>query len=109
VVADLLIEVRIQAAAQLQGASVATASSAEAPALIRESRPALIIADLAVTDDLDALVAASREASATLIAYYPHVDSELRRAAQNAGIEYVYPRSRFLRDLPKVLGARLQP
>ena len=67
-----------------------------------------MIADLAATDDLDALMAASSEVSATLIAYYPHINSELRKAAQKIGVEYVYPRSRFLRDLPKILGARLQ-
>ena len=110
VVSDLLIEVRIEAAAQLQGAGVQTASPRDADAMIRTVQPALVVADLAVAGlDLTALAAAARETGATVVGFYPHVDVNLRRAAQSAGIAHVYARSRFLRELPKILAERLQP
>lgn len=107
VVSDLLMEVRIEATAQLQGVTVKTVSAEDAAAQVGESSHRLVIADLAVVTDLDALAAAARGAGVTMVAYYPHVDADLRKAAKRAGIEHVYPRSRFLRDLPKILTERL--
>jgi hypothetical protein len=108
-VSDLLIEVRIEAAARLQGVVLQTVSAEEAATHIGDSQHGLVIADLAVVSDLDALAAAARGAGVEIVAFYPHVDTELRKAATDAGIDYVYPRSRFLRELPKILAARLQP
>ena len=108
VVSDLLIEVRIEAAAQLQGVAVKTVTAEDAATHIGDSEYGLVIADLAVVPDLDALAAAARGAGVEVVAFYPHVDTELRRAASDAGIEHVYPRSRFLLELPKILAARLQ-
>ena len=58
--------------------------------------------------DLDNLVREARQTGAWLIAFYPHVNVELRRAGERAGVERVYPRSRFLRDLPNLLLERLE-
>ena len=108
VVSDLLIEVRIQAAAQQQRLTVTTASAEEAAALIAAAGPVLVVTDLAVTRDrIGELQAAARKEDVEIVAYYPHVDSALRTAALAAGVEHIYPRSRFLRDLPKILAARL--
>jgi 3-keto-L-gulonate-6-phosphate decarboxylase len=107
VVSDLLMEVRIEATAQLQGVTVKTVSADEAATHAGDSRHRLVIADLAAVRDLDALAAAARGAGVTVVAYYPHVDAELKKAAKRAGIEHVYPRSRFLRDLPQILAGRL--
>jgi hypothetical protein len=101
------MEVRIEATAQLQGVTVKTVSAEEAATHAGDSRHRLVIADLAAVRDLDALAVASRGAGLTLVAFYPHVDAELRTAAKRAGIEHVYARSRFLRDLPKILAERL--
>lgn len=108
VVSDLLIEVRIEAAAQLYGVALQTVSAENAATLIRDSRHGLVIADLAVVPDIDALAVAARGAGVEVVAFYPHVNTELREAAKGAGIDYVYPRSRFLRELPKILAERLQ-
>ena len=107
VVSDLLMEVRIEATAQLQGVTVKTVSAEDADTHVGDARYGLVIADLAVVRDLDALMAAARGTGATVVAYYPHVDAELRKAAKRAGLEHVYPRSRFLRDLPKILAERI--
>jgi len=101
------MEVRIEATAQLQGVTVKTVSAEDAATDIGDSKYGLVIADLAVVPDVDALTAAARGAGVTVVAYYPHVEAELWKAAKRAGIEHVYPRSRFLRDLPKILAERL--
>jgi hypothetical protein len=109
VVSDLLLEVRIDAAAQLQGVAVKTVSPDEASGVILRTRPSLVVADLAVAGlDLVGLATSARQANASVVGFHPHVDVNLRRSAQNAGIEFVYPRSRFLRDLPKIITERLQ-
>jgi len=107
VVSDLLIEIRIEAAAQFQGVALETVSAEEAVAHIRESKHDLVIADLAVVPDIDALAVAARVGGVEVVAFYPHVNTQLRDAAKGAGIEYLYPRSRFLRDIPKILAERL--
>jgi hypothetical protein len=109
IVSDLLIEVRIEAAAQRQGIAIKTAMAQDAVALITDSKFALVMADLAVVSNLESLAAAAQAANVEVVAFYPHVDTDLRKAARDAGIDYVYPRSRFLRELPKILAARLQP
>jgi len=101
------MEVRIEATAQLQGVTVKTVSAEDAATQVGDAKNGLVIADLAVVHDLDALAVAARRAGVTIVAFYPHVDSELRKAAKRAGIERIYPRSRFLRDLPKILAERL--
>ena len=101
------MEVRIEATAQIQGIIVHTVSADEAATHAGDSRHRLVIADLAAVRDLDALATAARGSGVTVVAYYPHVDAELRKAAKRAGIEHVYPRSRFLRDLPTIIAGRL--
>lgn len=107
-VSDLLIESRIEATAQLQGLTVKTATPADVSEMIRALKPSLVIADLALPVlDLDALTSVAGEKKVPVIGFHPHVDVQLRRAAQRAGVAYVYPRSRFLRDMGKLIGERL--
>jgi hypothetical protein len=107
-VSDLLIESRIEGAAQLQGLTVKTATPEEVGEMIRAVKPSLVIADLALPAlDLGALTSAAGEEGVTIIGFHPHVEVELRRAAQRAGVEHVYPRSRFLRDMRKLIAERL--
>lgn len=109
VVSDLLIETRIEGAAKGLNAAVETASAQEAPELIASMGPELVIVDLATPGlEIEALAAAARQARVPVAGFYPHVDVALRRAAKGAGIEHVYPRSRFLRELPRILRARLE-
>jgi hypothetical protein len=46
--------------------------------------------------------AGSGDAPVRVIGFYSHIDEDLRRAAQGAGIE-AYPRGRFWRDLALLL------
>lgn len=68
---------------------------------------ALLVLDLdaggqAAIDEVAALAAATR-APDRVIGFYSHIDDDLRRAAQAAGID-AFPRGRFWRDLPALLG-----
>lgn len=105
IVPELLVGVRIEEAAKRIGATVASVSSQEAAlARLAESGADLIVVDLGMNGlDLSAIVAGARAVGATVIAFGPHVDVDRRKAAQRAGIERVFPRSRFLKTLPTVL------
>ncbi len=105
IVPELLVGVRIEEAAKRIGATVASVSSGEeALARLADSGADLIVVDLGMDGlDLAAIVASSRASGATVIAFGPHVDVDSLRAAQRAGIERVFPRSRFLKALPRIL------
>ena len=105
IVPELLVGVRIEEAAKRIGATVASVSSEEAAlARLADGGADLIVVDLGVNGlDLAGIVASGRARGATVIAFGPHVDADRRRAAQRAGIERVFPRSKFLKTLPTVL------
>ena len=90
---DLMIESRVREAAARLGASVS----------VHESPPAEVAADVMIVD-LEAIEPASvATSSARIIGVYPHVRSDLAAAARTAGIEPI-PRSRFVRDLDRIVG-----
>jgi len=104
-VPDLLVASRIQAAARSANAQVETVDTpGEALSRLEGDAARLLIIDLALPGlDLVALATAAQAAGAGIIAFGPHVDVALRQSALAAGIPHVYPRSRFLRDLPALL------
>ena len=109
VVDDLMIGLRIEEAAKAIGSRAESVNSWEEAGLrLRSEGVQGVVVDLAMTglalDDLREVT----DAGVWLIAFYPHVNVELRRAAERAGVERVYPRSRFLRDLPNLLLERLE-
>jgi len=102
-----MLAVRIEEAAKQLGATAAAVGSVDELREIAGGAD-LILADLAAPGvELEALAGAAKESGAPLVGFYPHVDFTLRRAAQRAGVERVYPRSRFLRELPAILRASL--
>jgi CheY-like chemotaxis protein len=106
---DLLVSSRIVEAAKRIGARVETTSSGdETIARMADDDPYVIVVDLGMAGlDLDAIAAAARGRGIPVVAFYPHVDVELRRSARRAGIEHVYARSRFLRETSVILRERL--
>ncbi|HEV8574950.1 MAG TPA: hypothetical protein VGR43_09615 [Dehalococcoidia bacterium] len=110
VVAELMVGVRIEEAAKSLGARVETgAAIGDVGGQILGVKADLVVADLALEGlDVDTLAAATRAAGAPMIGFYPHVDAELRRKARAAGVERLYPRSRFLRELPAILRGALE-
>lgn len=110
IVDDLMTGVRIEEAAKAIGSRVEAVNAwEEAGARLRSGGVEGMVVDLAMDGlALDNLVGEARYAGAWLIGFYPHVNVELRRAAQRAGVDRVYPRSRFMRDLPNLLLERLE-
>jgi hypothetical protein len=98
---DLQVQARLQRATG--GAVVFTAPTGFADRLPGTS---LLVLDLdsggrAAIDEAAAWIG-SGDAPVRVIGFYSHIDDELRRAAQGAGIE-AYPRGRFWRDLAMLL------
>ncbi len=105
-----MVSVRIEETAKALGAQVETAGSTdEATERLRLRGIDTVVVDLALADlDIGEIASAAREARASVIGFYPHVDAALRREALRAGIEHVYARSRFMRELPAILEERLK-
>ena len=108
-VAELMVGVRIEEAAKGLAASVKTGMvGGDIAEQILGVNADLVVADLALEGlDLSVLVAATRATRTPMIGFYPHVDAELRRKARAAGVEQLYPRSRFLSELPTILRGAL--
>jgi hypothetical protein len=95
---DLLFASKIEAALSAAGHRVVLAASLQEAQL---EGAELLVADLGA-ENAEALVGLG----IPVLGYYPHVDVEVREAAEAAGVDLVVPRSRAARELPE-LAARL--
>lgn len=104
---DLIFESRIQAQADAVGTAVKIF-----PALAEaldgcEALPARLLVNLTLIDPLGlprlAAWRAGLAAPPTIIAYGPHVEADLLRAARQAGCDTVVPRSEFVKRLGEFL------
>lgn len=86
VVPDLLFGSRVQGGVQAAGHELVGA----------DSQPDLVIADVEVVDP--AAVDGPRR-----LGFYPHVQPELKKRAEDAGFDLVVPRSRIARELPELV------
>jgi hypothetical protein len=77
---------------KLQGALRAAGHEPVAPG---EDADVLVV-DL--TDDVDARIAQAADAGIPRLAFYSHVEQDVRRRADEAGFERVVPRSRMARE-----------
>ena len=96
---DLITSARVEGGVKRLGGQLRVVETEEA--FLRElaSSPALVVFDLAEKGfDLVGLVEACREAGVTVLAFGPHVDLGRRRDALRAGVDFVYPRSKFMAD-----------
>jgi hypothetical protein len=65
----------------------------------------VLVVDL--TDDPDARIAQSAGAPMPRLAFYSHVEQDVRRRAEAAGIERVVPRSRMAREAAALVESML--
>lgn len=104
---DLLLESRLEEVGTRLGLRVrAVASLAALPAALAAGAPDLVVLDLASPQfGLAPTLAALRAAGSMppVLAFHPHVDKDLGRAAREAGCTIVVPRSRFAAELPALL------
>jgi hypothetical protein len=71
---------------------------------IEGSPPQLALIDLSCSwIDVGEAVAACMPAGVPLMAFGPHIDTERLRAARQAGVDFVYPRSRLMGDVTGTL------
>jgi hypothetical protein len=69
-----------------------------------ETGPELAVVDLALDwINLDEIVRACEQARVPLLAFGPHVDMGRLRMARQAGVDFVYPRSKFMTDVSGTL------
>lgn len=93
VVPDLMLSSRVAEGLGAAGHQVENAAAL----------PGTIDADVLVCD-LDAVDAvAVAAAQVPAIGFYSHVDVETRRAAEEAGVDLVVPRSKMARELPALV------
>jgi hypothetical protein len=86
VVPDLLFGSRVQGGVEAAGHELVGA----------EAEPDLVIADVEVVDPAEV-------PGARLLGFYPHVQPDLKRRAEEAGFDMVVPRSRIARELPDLV------
>jgi hypothetical protein len=105
-VPDLLTNMRIEAGVQRLGGFL---DVVEEPAgFFREIEaspaPQLAVIDLSYAwIDIGEAVAACMHSGVPLLAFGPHIDTGKLRAARQAGVDFVYPRSRLMSDVAGTL------
>jgi hypothetical protein len=86
VVPDLLFGSRVQGGVRAAGHELVAA----------DAGPDLVIADVEAVDP-DSVAGGRR------LGFYPHVQPDLKRRAEDAGFDMVVPRSRIARELPDLV------
>ena len=111
-VEDLFFRSKIEATARHLNAPSASSSAKDLPAACAHGRPAAVLLELSTRDSL-ASVRALRQGQATagvlVIGFLSHVDKELARNAEAAGVSKIMPRSQFSETLPDLLMDLLAP
>jgi len=109
VVDDLFFASKIRGTAEALGVAVSFPRHADGvKEVIQSNSPALIICDLHSEKlDLMGLARTLKEDPATkdipLVGFFSHVQTDLQRAAEEAGFDRVIPRSAFTKNLPQIL------
>jgi len=105
---NLMFSVRIREVAATMGGLVTLVSNNEEILEKLDIHPSLLILDLtAVTDGWQNVVAKAKEAGIPVLAYGPHVNTDLLEAARAAGCDDVVANSKLNIDLPNLLAKYL--
>ena len=105
VVTDMIFGSRITATARAAQVTVRVAGRLESLAgLLAQGDLTLLIVDMEVPDAQAAIrLAAETVPRPRIVAYFPHIQTELCQAAREAGADTVLPRSVFVQQLPELL------
>ncbi len=96
---ELITCVRVESGVQRLGGQLRVVETEEAFLQQLASSPALAVFDLGEQwVDIVGLVEACREARVPALAFGPHMDLGRQRDAVRAGVDFVYPRSKFMAD-----------
>ena len=103
-VRDLVFRSKIQAAAERLGVPVRIASRAmPLSQAIRELGEGTVIADLGEPGALDEIRGGKAAARVRVVGFLGHLEVELARAAQEAGVDEVLSRGQFVQRLDDIL------
>jgi DNA-binding NarL/FixJ family response regulator len=110
-IADLIFSVQVEDAAKRLGFRVATVSTPDkAIVALKQGRASFFVLDLTAAGDQVAEVVKAAKAApypVAVLAFGPHEDCEAQQVAQAAGADLVVPRSRFSREMAKLMIACL--
>ncbi len=96
---ELITSVRVESGVQRLGGQLRVVETEEEFLRQLASSPALAVFDLGEQwVDIVSLVEACREARVPVLAFGPHADLGRQRDAVRAGVDFVYPRSKFMAD-----------
>ncbi len=106
---DMIFSTRILGVARQAGVPARCAGNLQAFAqALRDDRPALVLLDMSdqrcpALDMLRTLRESPGGKEIPAIAFFSHVEDEVRRAAVEAGCDEVMPRSQFVQELPALV------
>jgi DNA-binding response OmpR family regulator len=100
---DLFFASKIEATLGAAGHEVQITSTVD-EAVAAAEQADVVIADLHA-ERLDPADFAGRLRGKTLLGFYSHVETEVRRRGEEAGFDLVVPRSRMARELPELVAA----
>jgi len=96
---ELITSVRVESGVQRLRGQLRVVETEEAFLHELTSAPALAVFDLGEQRvDIVGLVEACRKARVPVLAFGPHADLGRQRDAVRAGVDFVYPRSKFMAD-----------
>ena len=109
---DMFFAAKILSVAPHIGKTVERVKTAsEIEAAIAPDVPTLLIIDLNSTKfdavEIIASLKAQPQSSTTVLGFLSHVQLDLRRRAEQAGCDYVLPRSAFSQLLPDILSGKM--
>jgi CheY-like chemotaxis protein len=113
IVDELFFASKIRGTAEALGVAVSFPRHADGVReVIQRDRPSLIICDLhSEKFDLLTLARTLKADAATrdipLIGFFSHVQTDLQKAAEDAGFDQVMPRSLFTKNLPGILSGEV--
>jgi DNA-binding NarL/FixJ family response regulator len=104
---DLFFQMKLAETAKHLGLEVKVASSAESLLQLLDPAPELVIVDLNARSQPLVAVQQLRNVQPRLrvIGFLSHVQTDLARQAQDAGLDEVMPRSKFSINLPDILAS----
>jgi DNA-binding NarL/FixJ family response regulator len=110
---DLFFQSKIEATARHLNVPVRFTKPEDLVKECREGSCAAVLVDLSVNGDLFAAVRQLRADGATrglpIVGFLSHVDRDLARRAEEAGVTQVMPRSQFSESLPDLMMDLLAP
>jgi DNA-binding NarL/FixJ family response regulator len=110
-ISDLFFRAKVESAAENLEIELKLVSSPDLFSETDSETCSLVIVDLTLKPGaVDKILAEVRNLfpESRLIAYGPHVEKDLMRKARSAGADEVIPRSRFSRELPKILRSAIE-